>query len=200
MGVGLVGDWRLAQRFCGMGAQRASQALDKSLAAEAHLYRREVIKGMTSQAPAGQAYQPLSALTVAMRKYRRFRGRKALIDRGDLRRSIVVIKAPSGGYFVGVLRNAAGRGGRKLVNIAAVHEYGATVNITMTVKMRRFLMRAFRLARVTLPRRSQNSGQRTLVVRIPARPTFGPVFDAMRNDMVKRVVERVDKALAEAMK
>lgn len=49
---------------------------------------------------------------------------KALIDHGDLVRSINVTKVGGGDFFVGVHRNVTARDGQPMVNIAEVHEFG----------------------------------------------------------------------------
>ncbi len=61
---------------------------------------------------------------------------------GSLRNSISVVKMGGGAVFVGVMRKSA-----KGINLAELHEYGSKqFTIKMTPKMRRFMMKAMRLA------------------------------------------------------
>lgn len=197
MSVQKVGDWALASAMLNASATRLNASIDQALAREAHLFRNEIIVGMTNQAPGGKAYEELSDTTKAMR-YAKYGQRKpkALINRGDFRRAVVVSKMP-GGYFVGVMKGKRGKDGQDLVNIAAIHEFGSkTIKIVMTEKMRRYLAMQFKKA--GLERKASpggKSGPRILLIKIPARPTFGPVADKLRPGMSKRVSGSVGKSL-----
>lgn len=183
-----VGQWAQAHAFAGMGPSKIDAALDIALRREAELFRKEVVEGIAKQAPGGEKFKPLAKTTKAMRRHKGFKGTKALIVRGDLRRSIKVTKAP-GGYFVGVLRSARSRNGDSLVNVAATHEFGATITIRMTRKMRRFLAMVFRKA--GLPEPGGASGP-VIVVKIPPRPFLQPVADKLRDGSAARVAATVN--------
>ena len=191
MSLNKIGDWSRAQKFLREGPDRANRGLKVSLRREAELFRKGVVKGIAEGAPGGKKFKKLSKFTLAMRKSRGFRGRKPLIRGGDYRRSFKVVEAP-GGVFVGVLRAARGKNGESLVNIAAVQEFGATITIRMTDKMRKFLAMTFRKAGLPKPTTSTKS---TLVVIIPARPVLQPVADKLRPGAVKRVEETMAKFL-----
>ncbi|MBN1771102.1 MAG: phage virion morphogenesis protein, partial [Deltaproteobacteria bacterium] len=143
-------------------------------------------------APGGQPFAPLAPTTLAVRRFRVFKGTKALIVRGDLRNSIMVVKQ-AGGVFVGVLRTAKGKAGQPLVNVAAVHEFGSRpIVLKLTPKARRFLHAAFRSAGL-----DSTAGDRPsvgiAVVRVAARPFLRPVFDkfGQPEDVSRRFIERV---------
>ena len=192
MSVTRVGDWNKAAKFLAEGPRKAEAGLDRALRREAEVFRKEVIQGITKGAPGGKKFQKLSKFTLAMRKSRGFRGRKPLIEGGDLRRSIKVVKGPGVSYFVGVLRQARGKNGQPLVNVAAVQEFGATITIRLTTKMRRFLAMTFRQAGLPKPTSSAKS---TLVVKIPARPFLQPVADKLRSGSAARVGATMEKFL-----
>lgn len=137
--VKLTGDWaRMGQLARTMGT-RFKRALEQAVMQEAQMLRGYVVKGIASQAPGGQAFQPISPLTRALRKVLGGAGTKALIASGALRGGISVTRVPSSEpkAFVGVLRSAKAKGGKSLANIAEIHEFGA--NIRRTERMNRFL-------------------------------------------------------------
>ncbi len=53
---------------------------------------------------------------------------KPLIDHGDMMNSIAAVQIPGGKNFVGVPRNAKTDDGAQMVNIVAVHEFGAEIS------------------------------------------------------------------------
>lgn len=174
------GDWEEAARILGHSALAIRVAMDRAMFQEAHFFRRKVIEGFRDQAPGDQKFKELSETTLAIRRFQGFTGTKALIRRGDLRNAISVIKLPGGGYSVGVNKNARGRNGESLENIAEIHEFGAgPIIIPVTDAMRKFLMAAFRQE---LPGFGSGGGSGGLargiiIVRIPARPFIRPVRD-----------------------
>jgi len=121
--VRLTGDWAKASRILGPGGRgaqgRIGRAIDRALLQEAQWFRREVIRGIRSQAPGGRPFVPLKPATIARKG-----SSKALIDTGALIRSIQVRRV-SGGVFVGVLRTARSASGTGLADIAQIHEFGA---------------------------------------------------------------------------
>jgi phage gpG-like protein len=114
--------------------------------------------------------------TIAIRRFRGFKGTKPLIVRGDLRNSITVVKQGDG-VFVGVLRSAKTAAGQSLVNVAAVHELGSRpIVLKLTPKVRRFLHAAFRAAGLDAPAGDRPSTG-IAVIKIPARPFLAPLFE-----------------------
>lgn len=184
--IGKTGQWVAAARTLGTGPARLRIAMDRATLQEAEFFRKKVVEGIVKQAPGGKAFKPLSETTLAIRRFTGFAGTKALIVRGDLRNSIKVTKknGPLGvEAFVGVHRTERGSDGEKLVNIAAVHEFGAgPIVIPVTPAMRRFLMAAFS---AELPGFGEQQGDGSsglsrgiIIVKIPARPYMQPVIDA----------------------
>lgn len=138
------------------------------------------------------------------------RGTKALMLSGDLRASV---KAQSVGqdWFVGVHRKEPwpdGPGG--MVNLATLHELGSKkpVTIKVTPKMRAFFMAMFfktttpaQRKRMAKAKRKGRKGRtlkyaimplaqstKVIVVKIPARPFIGPVWEAEKDNSAKNVI------------
>lgn len=173
------------------GGSRLTKAIDLSVRQQAELMRADIIQGITRQAPAGKQFKGLSRLTLAIRKLRGFHGTKILIQSATLRNSVKVHKAAPGAYFVGILRGARGAGGRYVSEIATMQEFGHTYVVRITPKMRAFLMKAMRLARMLRHRDPGQAGfkgslgKKVMTVKIPARPFIGPVVDAARREPTK---------------
>ena len=58
------------------GAQRMRQGIEQAVRQEAQLLRKEMVQGLTRQAPGGEAIAPPSELTLAARRLRGFGGTK----------------------------------------------------------------------------------------------------------------------------
>jgi len=189
MGVQRTGDWALAKRILSGGGGRLKNAISTSLRQEAHALRKEVVEGITNQAPGGQAFSPLAATTLAARQLGGFGGSKALVRGGDLRNSITVVMEGDQA-FVGILRKARGKGGASTANVAEIHEFGAgPFVIPMTPKMRRFLFAMLKKAGVEPT--STGRGKGAVVVSIPARPFLRPAFEAFKKGAQSRFLRRV---------
>lgn len=98
---------------------RAGNAVETATGHVAQKLRKEIVTGIRDQAPGGMRFKPLAESTKARKG-----SSKALIDHGDLVRSINVTKVGGGDFFVGVHRNVTARDGQPMVNIAEVHEFG----------------------------------------------------------------------------
>jgi hypothetical protein len=192
-----VGDWQLARQLVSTAQKRLKDATDKAVLQEAQFFRTKVVEGIREQAPGGQPFKPLAPTTLAIRRFRGFKGTKALLVHGDLRNSIVVVKQP-GGVFVGVLRTAKGKDGQALVNVAAVHELGSRpIVVKLTPKARRFLHAAFRAAGLDRPAGDKPSTG-IAVIKVPARPFLRPVFEKFGADetvVAQRFLGRVARLL-----
>jgi hypothetical protein len=195
-----VGDWDLARRILAPGAaRRVRRAMDQGVLQEAHFLRAKIVEGLVEQAPGGQTFRPLAASTLAVRRFKRFRGTKALLNRGDLRNSIAV-HSESMGAFVGVLRTARGRDGQPLANVAELNEWGSRpIVIQVTPKMRRFLAAALRSGGGGGGGGGGGSGgPGIIVVQIPARPFIRPVVDRYygnEREVADRYLRRVGTLL-----
>lgn len=198
MKVTKIGDWQLARRLVSTAQKRLKDATDKAVLQEAQFFRTKIVEGIREQAPGGQPFKPPAPTTLAIRRFRGFKGTKALLVRGDLRNSITVVRE-KGGAFVGVLRTAKGATGQPLVNVAAVHEFGSRpIIVKLTPKARRFLHAAFRRAGL-----DRSAGDRPstgiAVIRVPARPFLRPVFEKYGGDpeeVSRRFLARVSKLLS----
>ena len=194
MTVRRTGDWELARRVLAAGPARVKEALGTAIRQEAHLLRREIVEGITAQAPGGRAFEPLAPTTLAARRLAGFRGTKALLRNSDLRNAIVVI-AEGNEAFIGVARTARAPKGTSLMNVASIHEFGAgPFVIPMTPRMRRFLFVLLRRAGVE-PRSRGGKVQGAVVVRIPPRPFLRPAFEAFSKGVEERFLRRVARLL-----
>jgi len=192
MAVSRTGDWARARRLLTAAPQRLQAAIGTAVRQEAHALRNEIVQGLTSQSPGGEALKPPSPLTIAARQLEGFSGSKALIVRGDLRNSITVI-VQGDEAFIGVSRSARSKDGASMMDLANLHEFGGPpVNIPMTPKMRRFL---FALLRQAGKEPTGGSGRGVIVVQVPARPFLRPAFDKFREGATRRFLERVAREL-----
>lgn len=187
-----TGDWALARQLLSAAPMRLKRAIGTAVRQEAHALRNEVVRGITSQAPGGEAMKPPSPLTLAARQLKGFGGTKALLVRGDLRKSVsVVINGDEA--FIGVLRSARSAGGESLANLAELHEFGGPpVVIPITPKMRRYL---FALLRKAGQAPTGGDGRGVVVVQVPARPFLRPAFNKFQKGADRRFLERVAKEL-----
>lgn len=188
MSVTKTGDWALARRILLAGPVKLKAAIGTALRQEAQLLRKEIVQGITNQAPGGEAFKPLSPLTIAARQLKGRGGSKALMVHGDLRNAIAAI-VQGDEAFVGVPRKARGKDGKSVVDVAQVQEFGAgPIVIPMTPAMRRFL---FALLRKAGEEPSGGSGRGVVVVTIPARPFLRPAFKQFEKGVQKRFLGRV---------
>jgi len=101
-------------------AIRTGRAVSNATGQLAHQLRREIVTGIRKQAPGGLRFKPLAESTKARKG-----SSKALIDQGDLIRSINVTKLGNLAFFVGVHRTVMAKGGQKMWNLAEIHEFGS---------------------------------------------------------------------------
>jgi len=101
-------------------ARRSEGAVGRSLGKLAHELRRDIVSGVRNQNPGGLQFKPLAAST-----RRRKGSSKALIDKGDLVRSVNVTKLGKLDYFVGVHRKVKTKDGKSMANLAEIHEFGS---------------------------------------------------------------------------
>jgi len=185
-----IGQWNKTRSLLSTPLATFDRAIDAAVSQEAENFRKEVIRGLDSQAPGGKRLKKPSALTLAGRKGR---GTKALIDRGDLRRSVKKVQGPGApgkrGYFVGVLRQARSRTGDSLVNIAATHEFGASFSVKVTPAMRAAVMATMREAGLTPS--GSGKGATVYAIRIPKRPFLTPVANKLRRGAGRRMKRRI---------
>lgn len=185
-----VGDWGKLGRLLHRLPTRLEIATKKALRKEAQFLRRQMVEGIKDQAPAGKKFLPLAVTTLAVRKFKGFNGTKALIRTGELRNSIQVVEAKEG-VFIGVHSMTKAKNGRDMVDIATIHEFGAgPFTVTVTPKMRKFLMAAFRKAGLHGP---YGKGNGLMILKIPKRPFVGPIFEKHGHGASR---DRIEKELA----
>ena len=122
-----IGDFEKAVKILHSMPDRIEEVAKNAFGAMGAFYAGEIIKGLDSQAPAGQAFEPLSARTIEARAERRGIGStKALIDTGSLRGSIThkLMRRPIG-VFVGGLATAMHPITKEpTANLIQIHEEG----------------------------------------------------------------------------
>ena len=119
----MTGDWNRLDEI--LSPSRIAAGIQQAAARVGNYGASEVKKGIVSGAPGGQKFAPLSPITIARKGLS-----KPLIDKGDLVGSITYQVIDSDNVFIGVKKG-------KEANIAAVHEFGCTINVTP--KMRAYL-------------------------------------------------------------
>jgi len=174
----------------------APKIIHRVIGREALEFAAKIQKGIRNQAPGGQPLLPLADSTKRMKK-----SSKALIDKGDLVRSIKAtdITGELGGkataWFVGVHRKAYSNDGKELVNIAEVHEFGTKpYKIKVTNKMRRFFMAMTIAGKMKGP----IPPGKTIINHpgVPARPFIRPTYvEWQSGDGQGRIAKEVARAL-----
>lgn len=130
----------------------------------------QVKRGIRSGAPAGQEFAPLHPLTIAQKG-----SSKPLIGKGGDLLGAVTHVVDGGTVWIGVKRGVKNKGGEEIANIAAVHEFGATVPVTEK-------------SRAYLHSIGIHLKASTQFIRIPPRPFLGPVLrDAAFQEGIRKI-------------
>jgi len=192
MGVVKVGEWARAGQLLSRAAHGMEGSIQRALRAEAEGLRREIVLGLTNQAPGGDPILPLAETTLAARRLTGFSGTNALIHRADLRNAMSVT-LQNLSVFVGVPRKTVR--GKSLVDIAKMNEFGfGPIVIRVTEAMRRFLFVLYREAGMERGG-GEGHGRGVVIVRIPARPFLRPAFEKWRVGARQRFLGRIGKDL-----
>ena len=134
-----TGDWALARNLLTTMPFKLKAAVATTFRQEAQRLRKDIVQGITKQAPGGKAFKALSPLTLAARRLKGFKGTKALLVRADLRNAIAAI-VQGEEAFVGVPRKARDKDGNPLVDVAKLNELGSDpIAIPITPAMRKYL-------------------------------------------------------------
>lgn len=198
MSIRKVGQWGQAARILNAYSTRFGAVVDQAVKREALRYEIAMKEGIKDQAPGGVRFKPISLFT-RLRK----RSSKALIDRGDLRNSIGTRRITSKAYFAGLHRTAMSRDGESLVNIGAVHEFGADFKQTVTAKQAKFFL-AMAMKGMWMPGVPKSKDEvfasipkegDVINIRTPARPFVAPVFEKLSPGASKRVMDDVLKGI-----
>jgi hypothetical protein len=193
MKVTKTGDWAQARHLLQTMPYKLKTTVSIAFRQEAELLRKQIVQGLTKQAPGGKSFKELSVFTLAARRLKNFKGTKALIRRGDLRGAISVIVRGEEA-FVGVPRKARDKDGNPVIDIAELNEFGSKpIVIPITPKMRRYLAVLFKEAGETAGSSGGKggSGKGVVVTRIPARPFLKPVFEKFSIGAEQRLLQRI---------
>ncbi len=187
-----TGDWARARRLLATGPTRLKTAIGTVFRQEAQDLRKKIVQGITSQTPGGEAFKPLSPLTIAARQYSGFRGSKALIRSAAFRKAITaIVKGDTA--FIGIPKKVRGKGGTSMLDVAKLNEFGSDpIVIPMSAGMRRYL---FGLLRAAGKKPAGGAGKGIAVVQIPARPFLKPVFNKFKKNARHRFLNRISKRM-----
>ncbi|MDR1514919.1 MAG: hypothetical protein LBS45_04425 [Synergistaceae bacterium] len=130
MSGGLTGDWDKLVNI--LNPARMRKELSKTTKRAGANAARAVVKGIQSGAPGGKALEPLNEFTKERKG-----SSKPLIDHGDLVGSITYEEIGLNAVWVGVKKGSRSSSGGDIVDIAWVHEFGASIEVTP--KMRAYL-------------------------------------------------------------
>lgn len=187
--IKLIGQWPIAKKIVKTMIGKLERAGERAIDQEAHRLRSIIVTGLRTQEPGGEAFKSLSPLTIAVRQFMGFKGKKALIRKGDMRNGIVVRIVKDGknkARFIGILRTARSTTGKSLVNVAKLQEFGGgPFLVPITPKSSKFYHLALKRAGIIQPKRgfSLTSGHLNVaIVRIPARPFLRPSFEQYKKD------------------
>lgn len=137
-----------------------NKEMDKAVRKAAVFLAAKVRTGIRRQAPGGKPFTPLDPKTIKAKG-----SSKALIDLGDLMRSIKAQKVRPSTYVVGVHRSARSKSGVKLVLIGKVHEEGFPSGAA----------------------KATEGAIRSSGVNIPARPYLQPTFERWKDKVSDKV-------------
>lgn len=170
--IRLFGDWDKFDAVMRRAMAQFDAAVEAGLDAAAELAAKETIRGVERQAPGGQKLRPLAPSTLLARRMAGVSGRRALLRTGRIYRSIRVMRAGPRRRLVGV----PSEGG--MADVARLHEHGAgPFYVRLTPRMIRFLFASGIIG--NRAGSGRGSGRGYAVIRIPARPVFGPTARAI---------------------
>lgn len=133
------GQWSQARAATRALAARFKAAESKATLQEGHHFRAKVIECFdTSGASNGKPWVPNEPSVIAGKG-----SSKPLINRADLRNSVTVV-SQGGQVFIGVPNKKRAKNGQPMTSIAEVHEEGRIIFITVTPRMRAFVMAKMR--------------------------------------------------------
>jgi hypothetical protein len=194
------GAWREVGRLLKDGPKFMRKSVEKELREFAKELRDKIVEGVEAQAPGGKAFKPLKKTTLAARRFRGFDSQKALIgsEKKNLLESITVRKKGDK-IVVGVFGTRKGHGGIGVEGAGEINEYGKTILIPYTAKMRRFLHAMFKQEGLSKP---GNGNKDIIKVKVPARPFVDPVIKKYASSAAisKRIGDKVRNNLKSAFR
>lgn len=207
----MTGDWKgvgdiLSKAGNGLAWKRAKK---RAVLKEAHRLRGIMVGSFNKGGPPGKRWKRLSVFTQLVSRALGKGDRRPLMDSGALRNSHSVVEVGDDIVFVGIHRNAVGKGkrgrdkqgrftsagaGQKLVNIALIHEYGtdpiyinASPGSASGRRVRNFFMWLHKKTGGQIkPLRGNTVG---IVVRIPPRPWIGPIWEREGDQAAQNIMK-----------
>jgi len=198
LNIRMTGDWDKANKTLDKVQKQFKDVINGILMREAEVLRGIIITGFEAQAPGGKPFQPLSAWTIAMRRFRGFGGSKALIYSGEMRKSIVAKNYPSTmTAFVGILYQTrrSGDDGERMVNIAKVHEFGSKPFVVDVTPAMRRLLAAVAKTTGLIQYTEGRKGVERYLIKIPARPFLRPSYEKWRVGLEDRIQAQLKRGL-----
>jgi hypothetical protein len=172
---------------------------DESLGYLAAVNESFVNSGPTAKYPGTARWNPLSRITIELRKNASKvgglsgSGTKPLIRTGSLRRSVTWQPISKDSFFVGVNRGAKGKYSN-LINVAAAQE-GGVKEIRITERMRKYFL--FLFIKGVLSRPWPKPYAKSIVIK--QRSFLGDTMKAYRRQTTRRVMSRYKKYLTGKM-
>jgi hypothetical protein len=195
-----IGQWGQAVRVISQITMKLDLGIDIALGREAQRVNRAIKSGLISGAPGGQRFKMNSDKTVALKG-----SSKELLATGTMLRSVKVTKLYPKIWFVGIHRSEPANAratakGMTEADIGAIHEFGAPTAAstavsggpgggswyfqTVTQRQSKFFRWAHKYRGIfPVPPKEGD----LLMMSVPARPFIRPVWDAMKDESVKRV-------------
>jgi len=195
-----VGDWSKVARLMAAGGAAMKKAINNATRDEARDLAKQVRDGLTQQAPGGKPFtHRVRPTTLAYRRMHGARSRKTLLESRSMRDAIKAKQVARGAnptWTVGIQRGVAANrpGGKDLADVAERQERGYVVVLPKT-KLKAFFA-AMRAGGGPLGSRHKGKGHgvvvgNQIVISVPARPFFGPVFRAAKRGARERFLKRI---------
>lgn len=167
------------------------EAKRRAVLKECHRLRGIMVLSFNRGGPPGKRWKALSAFTQIMGRIKGKGDRHPLLDTGDLRNSHSVVEEDKDTFFVGVHRTAKSKkkGQPSMVNLGLIHENGTKpIYIRISPKMR-WWWRNILVPKSKGQIRPLKNTTIAIVVRIPARPWIGPIWDKEKNQSAENIMK-----------
>jgi hypothetical protein len=211
MPAGMTGGWAGAGAMLGKAGNPMlwRRAKRQATLKEAHRLRGIMVKSFNAGGPPGKRWKRLSVFTQLISRAQGKGDRRPLMDSGDLRNSHTVTEEQDDVIFVGVHRSAKSKGkrgrdvkgrftragaGSQLVDIATIQEHGTKpIYIRVTPKLRGWWLSMSKKTHGQIKPLRKNTI--ALIVRVPARPWIGPIWDAEADNSARNIMQDTVKGL-----
>jgi hypothetical protein len=174
------------------------EAKRRAVLKECHRLRGIMVLSFNKGGPPGRKWKALSTFTQLVGRMKGKGDRHPLLDTGDLRNSHSVVEEDNDTFFVGIHRTAKSKkkgGSFSMVNLGLIHEHGTKpIYIRITPKMR-WWWRNVLVPGTKGQIRPLKNTTIAIVVRIPARPWIGPIWDMEKDRSATNVMNDTVKNL-----